>query len=96
MRSSDDGGNGPRDGAITVHCRFFATFAELLGRETFALELAEPATVADAVTVLRERLDRGGRLPANPMTAVNREHVTSERQLEHGDELALLPPLAGG
>lgn len=81
---------------ITVRCRFFATFAELLGRETFDLELAERATVADAVHVLRGTLDRGGELPANPMTAVNREHVTAERLLEHGDELALLPPLAGG
>jgi molybdopterin converting factor small subunit len=35
-------------------------------------------------------------LPANPMTAVNREHVTSDRRLQHGDEVALLPPLAGG
>jgi molybdopterin converting factor small subunit len=95
MRSTDRGKGHP-DGTMTVRCRFFATFAELLGRETYDLELPWPATVADAVRVLRMRLDQGGQLPANPMAAVNREHVTSERQLEHGDELALLPPLAGG
>lgn len=95
MRPNDDCSTRP-PGAITVRCRFFAAFAELLGRETLDLELPESATVADAVRQLRAQLDQGERLPTNPMAAVNREHVAAERQLVHGDELALLPPLAGG
>ncbi len=95
MQSSDDTKRDP-DGVITVRCRFFAAFAELLGRESFDLELPQPATVADAVRALRVKLDQGERLPANPMAAVNLEHVSAERQLVHGDELAFLPPLAGG
>ena len=81
---------------ITVRCRFFASFADLLGCDTFDLELPEAATVADAVGMLRTTLGGGDRLPADPLVAVNREHAQADRRLEHGDEVALLPPLAGG
>lgn len=95
MRSRDDI-EPNRDNAIRVRCRFFATFAEVLGRDTFDLELPESATVADAVRTLRVALEQGDQLPRDPMAAVNREHAKSDRRLVHGDELALLPPLAGG
>ena len=81
---------------ITVRCRFFATFADLVGRDTFDLELPDSATVADAVQALRTALERGDRLPLAPMAAVNYEHAGPERGLSQGDELALLPPLSGG
>ncbi len=81
---------------ITVRCRFFARFAELLGCESHELTLRAPATVADAVAALRDTLERGAQLPLSPLTAVNCEHVTGDRVLADGDELALLPPLAGG
>ncbi len=81
---------------ITVHCRFFARYAEVLGRDSLELRLAAPASVADAVRELRTTLDRGAHLPERPLAAVNREHVPLEHALADGDELALLPPLAGG
>ena len=81
---------------MTVHCRFFATYAEQLGRESFDLTLPVSATVADAVRRLRVELEHGERLPPAPMVAVNREHAGGDRRLVHGDEVALLPPLAGG
>jgi molybdopterin converting factor small subunit len=52
--------------------------------------------VADAVAKLRGEIPGGERLPTSPMVAVNQEHVLPSRPLADGDELAFLPPLAGG
>lgn len=83
-------------GRITIECRFFARYAEALGREVLRLELPESATVADAVRELRRTLPASDVLPERPLAAVNREHTPLMSRLTHGDELAFLPPLAGG
>jgi molybdopterin converting factor small subunit len=82
--------------SITVECRLFARYAELLGRDQLTLTLPETATVGEAIAALRSQLEQGGLLPAAPLAAVNREHSQLDRRLRDGDELALLPPLAGG
>ena len=81
---------------VTVTVRAFARYAEILGLEETTLELGEPATVGDAVKLLRSSIPNGSRLPERPLVAINREHVLAETPLQDGDELALLPPLAGG
>ena len=95
MRASEDSLASAPPG-ITVRCRFFARFAEVLGRESHELTLRPPATVGDAVAALRSTLAQGAQLPPSPLTAVNCEHASRDRFLVDGDELALLPPLAGG
>jgi molybdopterin converting factor subunit 1 len=82
--------------SITVRCRFFARYAEIVGGGEFTLDLEQNATVAQAVAVLRQRVPNGAELPERPMVAVNQEHALADRVLADGDEMALLPPLAGG
>ncbi len=81
---------------MNVTIKVFARYAEVLGREAFALHLPPHATVGDAVSLLRETAANGHLLPERPMVALNLEHVLADHPLEDGDELALLPPLAGG
>ncbi len=81
---------------ITVGVRAFARYAEVLGLEEVTLELEQPATVGDAIALLRERAPNGDRLPVNPLVAIDLQQVRADRTLSEGDELALLPPLAGG
>ena len=81
---------------ITVECRFFARYAETLGRDVLPLELPASATVGDALRELRRVLPESHVLPQQPLTAVNRQHTPLTGRLAHGDELAFLPPLAGG
>jgi len=81
---------------IAVHCRFFARYAEVLAREGLDLRVPAGTTVAQAIKRLRETLPGAHQLPEHPMTAVNRAHVHGRHVLGDGDELALLPPLAGG
>jgi molybdopterin synthase catalytic subunit len=82
---------------VTVTVRLFAMLRERAGRDAFELELAEGATVADALEALRDRDGLGemlGRMPV--LAAVNREYAAGETPLATGDELALIPPVSGG
>jgi len=81
---------------ITVRVRFFARYAELVGRSEAAVSLPPPATVGDVVRRVREDLPGARALPERPLAAVNMKHVKLEAQVQSGDEVALLPPIAGG
>ncbi len=79
-----------------VRVRFFARYAELVGREEMELELPLPATVADVVRQARRELPAARALPEHLLAAVNLQHVRLDAAVQDGDEVALLPPLAGG
>lgn len=79
---------------ITV--RFFARYAELVGRGETALAVPLPATVGDVVRRVREELPGAAAIPERPVVAVNQRHATLEAAVQAGDEIALLPPMAGG
>lgn len=81
---------------IRVAIKLFAQYAELVGLPQLELELPQGATVADAVAVLRAQVPAAAQLPERPLAARNLTHVLSTQPLADGDELALLPPLAGG
>jgi molybdopterin converting factor small subunit len=80
---------------LTVRVLLFASYAETLGLDAFELTLHDGATVADAIERLRA-LSGGERLPPRPLCAVNLSQVAPSMRLRAGDELAVLPPLAGG
>jgi molybdopterin synthase catalytic subunit len=82
--------------AIKVTVRLFAQYAELVGAETITLELPPGSAVADAVGAVRRQVKNGQKLPTRPLAAVNLAHVLPDQRLADGDEVALLPPLAGG
>ena len=80
----------------TVRVRFFARYAQLVGREEAAVSLSLPATVADVVRRVREELPGARQLPERPLAAVNLKHVKLDAGVCDGDEVAFLPPVAGG
>lgn len=82
--------------SVMVRCRLFARYAELAGTDAVDLQLTAGATVEDAVRTLRAGFGDRVPLPERPLTAVNRRHAPPAWVLADGDELALLPPLAGG
>jgi MoaE-MoaD fusion protein len=93
--------NRPRSGtsirAVKVRVRLFAVLREMAGRDEVELDLADGATVADAIAAVGELpgLDGViGRLPVR--MAVNRDYASESTPLASGDELALIPPVSGG
>lgn len=81
---------------ILVRARFFALYRDLAGAAETELTLPAGSTAAAAVAALRARGGGLGALPEEPVVALNRAFATLDVRLADGDELALLPPLAGG
>ncbi|MCH9014733.1 MAG: MoaD/ThiS family protein [Gemmatimonadetes bacterium] len=81
---------------MKIRCRLFGRYAEVTGTDVLELELPEGATVQEALARLREAVANGHQIPDNGLVAVNMEHSAPTRILEDADEIALLPPLAGG
>jgi molybdopterin converting factor small subunit len=79
-----------------VRLKFFARYAELVGMDERDLALELPASVADVVRRAREEIPGAGGIPERPLVAVNMRHVQLDARVADGDEVALLPPLAGG
>jgi len=80
---------------MTVTVLLFASYAEAVGRSSFALDVAAGATVSEVIERVRGMGD-ASRLPTSPMVAVNEQYAARDRALRDGDEVALIPPVAGG
>jgi sulfur-carrier protein len=80
---------------LTVRVLLFASYADTLGFDSVELTFEPPATVGDVLDRVRA-LPGGDRLPPRPLCALNLTHVRSDAPVSGGDEVAILPPLAGG
>ena len=77
---------------MEVTVRLFAMLRERAGAREVTLDLPDGARVSDALAALRDVAP-----PELPLVmAVNREYARDDRVLDPGDELALIPPVAGG
>jgi molybdopterin converting factor small subunit len=79
----------------TVTVQLFASYAELLGGSTIELTLMPGSTVSELIHRIR-LLPGASLLPAAPRVAVNRAFASSEQRIQPNDEIALIPPVAGG
>ena len=80
---------------MTVTVLLFASYADAVGKSEIELDVDSGATVNDVIERVRSLGDAHG-LPAAPMVAVNEQYAARDRELRHGDEVALIPPVAGG
>jgi molybdopterin synthase sulfur carrier subunit len=92
---------------MIIHVRSFASFRDILGKE-LSVELKEGSTVKDLLDDListRQRLksavfDESGKVKEYVILMKNRKNIESldglETELAEGDEVAILPPVAGG
>jgi len=90
-----------------IHVRAFASFREILGKET-DLDLEEASKVGDLLEILVSShqglgpaiFEEDGRVREYVIIMRNRERIDSleglATVLEEGDEVAILPPVAGG
>jgi molybdopterin synthase catalytic subunit len=82
---------------MTVTVRLFAILRERAGSDSVEIELADGATVDDALAALAERPGLAELLERMPVRmAVNRDYADADTPLAAGDELALVPPVSGG
>ena len=81
---------------MRVRVRLFGGLADRAGLSEATLDMSESATAGDVLRAVEER--HPGVAPVLPriQVAVNLEVVPPEHRVGQGDEVALLPPVAGG
>jgi molybdopterin synthase catalytic subunit len=80
---------------MKVRLLLFAQYRDLAGHDELELELPTGSTAFQLVQQLRED-PRLHTIPAQPAIAINRTYASLSASLAEGDEIALIPPVAGG
>lgn len=80
---------------MTLTVLLFASYADALGASSLELALPDGATVRDLIGRLTA-LPGAERLPPQPMVAVNQRYAAPAQVIRPGDEVAIIPPVAGG
>ena len=73
----------------------FASYADALGAPAVDVDLPAGSTVRDLVDAVRA-MPGAERVPPQPLVAVNLAYARADRVLTAHDEVALIPPVAGG
>lgn len=81
---------------MTVRLLFFAVIRDIAGVDRRELSLPEGTTAREVWDSLRSEFARLGDFAQPPMTAVNESYADPDVVLREGDELAFIPPVAGG
>ena len=80
---------------MTVRVLLFASYADAVGRNELTLDIADGCVVAEVVEKVRALA--GSRvLPPSPLLALNATYASPTAEVRSGDEVAIIPPVAGG
>ena len=82
--------------AMKVRLLFFAVLRDIAGSDERELILTDGATARDVWQSLRAEFAKLADYAEPPMTAINEEYASPDTTLQDGDELAFIPPVAGG
>ena len=80
---------------MSITVLLFASYADALGVPSVSLDLPTGATVHDVLADIAAR-PGGSAIPARPLVAVNQRYASPSTPVSAGDEVALIPPVAGG
>ena len=81
---------------MKVRLLFFAVLRDIVGKSETDVEVPEGTRAADLWQRLRGQYQQLAAYAQPPMTAVNESYVRPEVVLREGDEVAFIPPVAGG
>jgi molybdopterin converting factor subunit 1 len=81
---------------MRIRLLHFASFRDALGRGEENRDVPQGTRVADVWAELTVEVPRFREFASMPPAALNREYVRADTVLSEGDELAFLPPVAGG
>lgn len=80
---------------MTVRVLLFASYADALGRPDVTIDLPAGARVRDVLARVKS-LVAGKRVPDKPLVAVNQRYAHEDQAIGPADEVAIIPPVAGG
>lgn len=79
---------------MQIDVLLFASYADAFGGPRVRVSVRENATAGDVLAAVRALAPAAG-LPSAAI-AVNREYVQATARVAGGDEVAVIPPVAGG
>jgi molybdopterin converting factor subunit 1 len=80
---------------MTVRVLLFASYADALGASAVNVDVPSGARVSDVLARIKA-LAVGKRVPDKPLVAVNQRYAQADQQILESDEVAIIPPVAGG
>jgi molybdopterin synthase catalytic subunit/molybdopterin converting factor small subunit len=81
---------------VKLTVRMFGALAELAGVDRDVVDVPDGATAAEVIDAMGTRHRQAAGILPRLRVAVNLEVVPAERRIAPDDEVALLPPVAGG
>jgi molybdopterin synthase catalytic subunit len=81
---------------MKVRLLYFAVLRDIAGRSEELIDMPEGTRAHELWNRLRSRHDQLARYDKPPLTAVNQAYVPADQILREGDEVAFIPPVAGG
>ncbi len=81
---------------MNVRLLYFAVLRDITGTGDAVMSLKEGTRASDVWQSLRGQYAQLADYRQPPMIAVNETYATPETVLHEGDELAFIPPVAGG
>jgi molybdopterin converting factor subunit 1 len=79
-----------------ITLRLFASYREAVGKSELPFEIDAGSTPRDVLARLRELYPQTQRLSDRLAFAVNASYAPADTVLNEGDEVTLIPPVAGG
>jgi molybdopterin converting factor subunit 1 len=81
---------------LKITLLYFAVLRDIAGKRDDVVELPDGTRAADVWRRLRDQHAALRDYVQPPMTAINESYADPEQVLRDGDELAFIPPVAGG
>jgi molybdopterin converting factor subunit 1 len=81
---------------MKIRLLYFAVLRDITGTPESSLDLPEGARAADVWQTLRRQYAKLADYTQPPLIAINESYATPDSLLRDGDELAFIPPVAGG
>lgn len=81
---------------MQVRVLYFGALKDLARRASDTLELPESASLCDVLQHCQRAIPGLAALSSSIAMSVNQEYAGPDTKLNHGDEIALLPPVSGG
>ncbi len=80
---------------MRVRVLLFASYADAVGQSELSVEMADGSILRDVVDRVRGMAGTTT-LPPTPLLALNEAYASEHQTVGDGDEIAIIPPVAGG
>lgn len=81
---------------MRINIRLSGELATLVGKHRFSMVVTDGATVTDLLDLLRQEYPESAPTLDTAVPIISGKHVTQDKVLSDGQEVAFLLPIAGG